>query len=556
MLIVTFLLSLVAGLPLLSKGYFPMHDDLQVMRIFQLEQCFRDGQIPCRWAADMTFGYGQAMFNFYSAFPYYLGILFRQILQVSIVDTVKALFLVSLIASGLGMYYLAKEFFGKWGGFVAAALYIFAPYRALNVYVRGAMAESYSLAILPFLWLFLYRTIKNPSFKNTAILGIIAAAQISTHNISTMIYAPFTAIWALFWVSRNFSFKKIWSLVLASVFGVGLASFFILPVFFEKSLIQEELFTSAYSYYAAHFASLNQLFVSRFWGYGGSIFGPNDHMSFAVGWPHWWVGIVVAVFAFLKFLRTRKEVWFLTLGLLVMALTSLFLTHQRSYQIWEAIPSLSFVQFPWRFVGLGVFFLAFAAGAVSLIKQAFLRHVLILGIVFLAVLFNINYLKPEMHFYQDTDETKLSGESYYIQQKAAYIDYLPKTVLEAPVALAPETPETVSGEARIPNFTKTSSTFFFDAEVYRESVVSIPIIYFPNWEVYILDGQGIKVDAKPAGKNGTIHVTLPVGKHMVYGRFVDTTVRKVANAITLVSGMILAAGTIVVLNKRKFLGLS
>ena len=48
--------------------------------------------------------------------------------------------------------------------------YLFAPYRAVNVYVRGAMAEAFSLSILPFLWLAIYRVIKKPNFKNVSFL--------------------------------------------------------------------------------------------------------------------------------------------------------------------------------------------------------------------------------------------------------------------------------------------------------------------------------------------------------------------------------------------------
>src|SRR3990170_2162804 len=97
---------------LLGSGYFIMHDDLQVMRLFQMEKCIRDLQIPCRWSPDMVYGYGQAMFNFYSAFPYYLGIIYKLATPLSIMATVKTLFLISLVLSAIGMYLLAKEFWG------------------------------------------------------------------------------------------------------------------------------------------------------------------------------------------------------------------------------------------------------------------------------------------------------------------------------------------------------------------------------------------------------------------------------------------------------------
>ena len=103
----------------------------------------------------------------------------------------------------------------------------------------------------------------------------------------------------------------------------------------------------------------------------------------------------------------------------------------------------------------------------------------------------------------------MSGEQYYIQQKSAVSDYLPKTAKEAPIELAPDKPHVVSGIAEIPNFTKTASTFFFDANVSEKAEINIPIIYFPDWEVYTLEGQGVPVKASPGGNLGTIHIILP-----------------------------------------------
>src|SRR3989344_3743586 len=243
------IISLLASLPLFSQGYFPMHDDLQVMRIFQMEKCFMDGQIPCRWVQDMGFGYGQPMFNYYSALPYYLGILIRLLTPLTIIGTVKLLFILSLVISAIGMYMLAKEFFGKTGGIIASTLYILAPYRALDIYVRGALAESVSLAILPFLWYSTYKLIKKPTFAKATFAALIIAFQLATHNVSTLMYFLPTAFWILFWISRNIDFKKIYMLFFSGLLGVGLAAFFILPVIFEKSLIQDKFFTIDYFFY-------------------------------------------------------------------------------------------------------------------------------------------------------------------------------------------------------------------------------------------------------------------------------------------------------------------
>ena len=238
MIIGIFAIVLPAGFYLIGTGYFNMHDDLQVMRIHEMEKCLSDGQIPCRWSPDMGWGYGQAMFNYYSAYPYYLGALIRIITPLSIIGTVKLLFFISFFAGALGMYILAREFWGKWGGILSSVLYTYAPYHAVDVYVRGALAESFSLGLLPFLWFYIYKLIKTPSLKNTLIVALIFAFLLTTHNISTLIYAPPTFLWTLFWLFKKINKSSFYKLGLSGLLGLGLSSFFLIPGIVEQKLIQ------------------------------------------------------------------------------------------------------------------------------------------------------------------------------------------------------------------------------------------------------------------------------------------------------------------------------
>lgn len=556
-LLLVFAISLLTILPLLENAYFPMHDDLQVMRLFQMEKCFADGQVPCRWSPDMVYGYGQAMFNYYSATPYYLGIVIRIIMPfLSLVGTAKALFGISLVASSIGMYLLGKSVFGKSGGLVAAVLYTFAPYKAVDVYVRGAMAEAFSLAIMPFVWLAIYKTIKKPTFLNVAFLAVAGALQLATHNISTLMYSIFTVAWALFWLSKKIDIKRIWALLCGALLGISLAGFFIIPVYLERSLIQDRFFTLEYLFFGGHFVTIRQLFLSRVWGYGPSIYLDQDDLSFQIGWPHWWVGVLLVflVIALLLSKKYRKSI--LILMLLCMSGFAAFLTHSRSTFLWESISNLPFVQFPWRFLGVVIFTLSLSGGSIGWIKVKLLRRFSILAIVVLSIFFNFQYFRPMMPFYNTTDEIKLTGEPYFLQQKSATLDYLPTTAPWAPQRLAPNLPEIVSGEAEFQNYSKTSSTFFFDAIVHKEATVSIPVMYFPGWKVFLLDGQDTEISAKPAGEYGAIEVIIPEGKHMVQGRFTNTPVRTFGNSLTIISFLVIVSGVIITLNKRKFIGFS
>src|SRR4030043_1000226 len=113
--ILVIIMVILAGLALLKPGYFSMHDDVQVMRLYEMARCFQDGQIPCRWVSDFSAGYGHPLFNYHPVFPYYLGMLFR-LFGMSFIDIVKILFFLTFLLSGIFIYFLTKDFFGKWAG--------------------------------------------------------------------------------------------------------------------------------------------------------------------------------------------------------------------------------------------------------------------------------------------------------------------------------------------------------------------------------------------------------------------------------------------------------
>jgi hypothetical protein len=235
--------------------------------------------------------------------------------------------------------------------------------------------------------------------------------------------------------------------------------------------------------------------------------------------------------------------------LLVFSGFASFLTHLRSYSIWSSLPLISFVQFPWRFLGLTIFFLSFAIGGLAMVDIR-LKKPLFLLVILLTVVINLGYFRPQYVFLEETDSEKLSGESFVIQQKSAILDYLPKTAPMAPKELASENPEIISGKGQAYNFTKRSNSFFFDTEIYQDAVIQIPVMYFPGWKVI---SEGVVIDSNPSGDYGVITITVPEGKHIIQGRFVNTPVRNIGNLVTILSAVIMFSGVVLKANNKKLL---
>ncbi len=330
-----------------------MHDDLQMMRQLEMEKCVQEGQIPCRWVPDMGYGYGFPLFNFYPPLPYIVGEVYR-VAGFTFIDTAKLLFATAIILSGVFMYLFSKEYFGKTGGVVSAVFYMWAPYHSVDVYVRGAMNESWALVFFPMICWSAYRLITNKQkesvFSNQLsdarlsdfgyrrknlksdyptsehrqlktdselkwiiLLAIAYFGLFTSHNLMLMIFTPVFAVWVLLTLWQHQGWDKIPALLIAGVWSLGLAAFFTIPALLENGYTQVEGAITGYFEYFAHFVDLNQLLFSRFWGYGGSTWMENDGMSFQVGYVHWISALVVGglllvrLFSYLRYRHTGLD---------------------------------------------------------------------------------------------------------------------------------------------------------------------------------------------------------------------------------------------------------
>ena len=71
--IIILVFSLVAILPLFHAGFFPIHDNTQVARVYEMTKGLSDGMFPVRWSQGLGYGFGYPIFNFYDPLSYYAG---------------------------------------------------------------------------------------------------------------------------------------------------------------------------------------------------------------------------------------------------------------------------------------------------------------------------------------------------------------------------------------------------------------------------------------------------------------------------------------------------
>ncbi len=520
--------------------YFNMHDDLQMMRQLELEKCFKDWQIPCRWVPDMGYEYGLPLYNYYPQLPYLFGELFR-LAGFPFNDVAKLTFALGVIASGFSMYLLSKEFFGKIGGLLSSIFYIWAPYHSLDVYVRGAMNESWAFVWFPLILWSIYRFIKERNIRYAVILSLSLSAILLTHNIMVMIFAPVAIIWTIGWLIAGRNWRPVIGLGGSGLFALGLSAFFTLPAVFEQKYVHIDSLVSGYFQYQAHFATFYQLFISRFWGDGPSAFGPNDSLAFPIGQVHWIVSILVVALLTIKIVK-RKKVTPIDLVAAFTILTgtaAAFMSHERSSFIWIHIPVLRFVQFPWRFLTLNTFGYSFAAGAVvyllkdlNLLKKNVWQVLVLSAFSFAVIISNWNFFKP-VHSGPLTDEQKFSGEAWRIQTQAGILDYLPAGAKDDPEKPRNGLAEIMSGSGTVSKAEWGTNWANFNTNLVSDSVVRVNLFQFPFWEITI-DGSRVESYIPDTEVYGRMYLNIPKGSHSINLKLINTPLRNVSNAISLV----------------------
>ena len=192
-LLIPFLLiifSIPAIYSLLRKGFYEPHDLHHLADIYQMARALSSGQIPPRLGPDFIFNYGYPLFNFYYVLPFYIGALFFFLLG-SLTLSYKLVFILSVFVSLFGMYLFLKEFFGRFPSLVGTVLYLYTPYRALQIYVRGAMGEALALALFPFVGYILVEIIRSGKKWAKVFLGVIICSLfLLSHNYMWALTIP------------------------------------------------------------------------------------------------------------------------------------------------------------------------------------------------------------------------------------------------------------------------------------------------------------------------------------------------------------------------------
>ncbi len=541
------LFVLLAGLPTLQLKQMAGHDAFEYLpRTAEFFRGLAEGRLLPRWAPDLSGGYGQPFFLFNPPAVYYVTSAFHG-LGLSIVASMNLAALALLAVAGIGMYLYTRDLFGRAGGLAAGVAYLFAPFLLTNLYIRQALADYSAMAFIPWALWGLYRWVSGEPDGRARHLIVAAAATaliLLSSNPVSLFTVPVLALYTLFlaWQARSWPAlgRGAWAVGL----GLGLAAFFWLPALAERDWVQTGRLLSGYLSYGNHFVYLRQLLYSP-WGYGLSLSGPEDGMSFALGPVH--LALLVASLLLACKLRGRlrragagwAHFWFFV-DLLTLAA---FLTSTPSAWLWDRLPLLQYLEFPWRILVLAAVATAFIAGFPFLaVRSPRQRRWLLAAVLGALLLTGMGHARPEGYY--DTTDAEYSPAVI----AATGIEVTTAREYEPVWATArPETPAPAdrllltAGQVRVLTSRVTGHRSEWLIEANGPAQLRAATYYYPGWRLTV-DGEQRPVTIQ--NPYGLMDFTLESGVHRVVLAFGPTPLRTWAIALSAMA-LALLVGTAV-----------
>lgn len=543
-----------------------------LIRTAEMSGALADGAFPVRWMAESAFGLGYPFFVYYAALPYYFAAV-TTVIGVPLLQSIKLVQTLGIIAAALGMYGLARRWLPSHGAALAAVAYTTAPFHLANLYVRGdSLSEFWAFVWFP---LILSSLEVNGRPHTFWLPALPLSALVLTHNVSAMLFAPFIVAWLLpdLFAQRRAPrelLHRIVELAAPALLAVGLSAWFWLPALGESAQAQLGEQTSGYFNYANHFRTLDACTPALFTNSCSD--RPVDQIplvqstlfvdaapphAFAMGLLQS-VAVAIGTMMWLRGDGARKPrrvaVLFVISTLGVTALSA---------PIWATLHPLQLAQFPWRLLSVQALFGSLLIGAIgtraihfSNAAAALTSLVLIVSITPLTT--RIESLR--VHGNGVTPRAIQLFEWYSgIVGTTIRAEYLPGTVQPAPT-LGPDLlgrpRRALIAQAGIPQDALDSDVLVLDtdSQTWRISVrrdrlaFTLPILYTPAWEALDLN-TNTTVPMQPYRGSGWALMELPRGEHTIMLRYVGTPLQRAGELMSLIA-LILLIGIIALALRR------
>lgn len=222
---IIFIVSIFVCLPLLNKNCNIYIDDgiQHLCRLIGTEQTLVSKQFLPMIMSNFCNNFGYSWNIFYSPLTAYIPLIFR-IFSFSFETCLKLFMFVVTVATGIAMYkFVIKITKNKNIAILASVLYIIAPYRITDMYVRMALAELTSFIFIPMVFSGMYSIINENKKSSLLIIGV--SGLILTHTVVCMYTAMLCFVYLIVFI-RKLNKKSILNLLVSLLMIVLITSFY------------------------------------------------------------------------------------------------------------------------------------------------------------------------------------------------------------------------------------------------------------------------------------------------------------------------------------------
>jgi hypothetical protein len=500
-------------------------------RLVEFVRALADGHVPPVWAADLGNGFGQPLFGFAPPLVQLAALPFR-VLGLGLADSSQLGLLALALAGALAVHRLARDLgVSPRAALGASACWLFAPYFHTDFFVRAAFAEAAALAVAPVAVLAFFRlTGPAPSAAGLAAASAALAGVVLGHNAVALLLVPALGLCALLASAsppRRLA-PALWGGG-AVACGLALSAFFWVPALAENGFVKTYLLRQNPSQsWKVHFPTVSQLLYSK-WGFGYSVAGPGDDMSLMVG-PLLLAGGAFGLWA--AFRRGSGPARTFAVAAAAVSLFGILLASPLSAFVWERVPLLQYLLYPWRALVLPTVFLPLLA---ALALDALPKRAAAVAVA-AVVLLGLPHTEPKGYLRFDDEFYEPARIAANGINTSTWEEYEPKWVIRRPPHAA--APLAAPGGIEILGREEKTARRTYVARFARGGAVEAATFWFPGWRVEV-DGKAVATEVVPV--RGTISFAVPEGVHRVSLVFERTPLRRATLFLSLGTAAALAA---------------
>ena len=550
------LISIIVCIPLMNKNINIYRDDgiQHVCRLIGTYQTIKSGEMLPMIMSNLCNNFGYSWNIFYSPLTAYAPLIFK-IFNFTFTNCLKIFMFAVTLLSGITMYtFMMNVTKNKNVSLLSSILYVLAPYRITDMYIRIAVAELASFVFIPIIFDGLYSVLKEEKLSFKLIWGTVGL--ILTHTVITM----YTAIICLLYLV--FNIKKLKSIKVIRILVISLVCILLITSFYWVGLLQHHNATSYEVFVPGRMEVGNKLEYYKTEFYQLFYTNKDQTMIYAIGLVTI-LGLVLTPIAWKNVEKDYKGTYvlFLIFGIILTIMTLTFFP-------FEKLPSIfKMIQFTFRLYKFTAFFFAFVAGINYgiIIKKFKISDVIVLAVI--STLLLIPY-KSKLEYELSTNEDRLiegvrvTENTGRVHAGMASMEYLPSKafkVLNTYIANRKDEPIIMSGEAEILNYNKNGTNLEFELanmkskkeadnqnnKTEAELTIELPYIYYLGYRVYANGGEIEYAESDNGFVQIKINPALYEQNVKINVRYTGTNEMIVASAISIISAMIIVISEII-----------